>query len=150
MPPDPLEPPNTEAILVRYLRGVPAVVARVGADETRIGTRHPTDRTKPWLRLTRIGGTPSSSRPLYLDRPLIQLEAYGGAAEATSQDEAHALTQACRAWLPLAEEADHTGGVITAVRLGNTLRLVDHDFTPARERYLTDATVYAHPLPPSS
>lgn len=136
--------PNVEAIVVAYLKSRTEVTALVAA--TRIGTRTPPTTTTPWVRVSRIGGPPAvHSRPLWLDSPLVQIDAYGSSDANDSQGEARALAETCRA--VLAELPTHTvtGAVVTDVSFGSMLRLPDTLVTPARERYVADLTITLHP-----
>lgn len=107
----------------------------------RIYTEIPTNPTFPLVRVTRFGGSPVLSRPLYLDAALVQFDVWGG-----SKHTAWKIAETSRALLAARLAGDsHGEGVVTGITFGELRWLPDRDYTPARPRYLFDATVFAHP-----
>lgn len=116
--------------------------------EQRVYTEIPARPTFPLLRMTLIGGSPIFSRPLHLDAPIIQFDAYGG-----PKVQARALADAVRASLGDdflgthdfgAEEGDLTA-VVTGVDFGELAYVPDTEYDPAKPRYTFEVTIYTHP-----
>lgn len=129
--------PDLEQLLSAYYRSVDEVEEFF---DDRVYTILPKGHDVwPTARLTRVGGEPVTNYPLHLDRARIQHDVWGG-----PRSRAHAGAQLLRRVLLDAVGA-HETGVITGVEFGSLMRLPDQIFTPARERYLFDAVVYAHP-----
>lgn len=138
--------PDIEAVLVAYLRARPEVSAIV---DDRVATEIPAaerladgDVLFPRVKLARVGGTPTIDRPLWLDRALVQFDAYG-----TSKSQARLLADTVRAVM-----ADATGvrgdAVITRVNPGGLMWLPDTAYGEAGQpRYLATAAVSFHPRP---
>lgn len=140
--------PDAEQIISTYLRSRDEVTDLV---EQRVWTELPGLRENqeewrfPCVRLVRIGGRPMLDRPLHIDQPRLQLDAWGG-PKATARK----VLETCRAVLADAHAAHHDGAVIAGVGFGPFSYLPDQDFTPARPRYTTDATVTLRPGPTGS
>lgn len=142
--------PDAEALVVAYLRTDDEIEAIVG---DRIATRHPDSRAEPWIKVSLIADpvvTPDSSD--HFIEAHLQLDCYGGASKATSEDEAVLLRRLVRAALTQMNLSSHDGAVVTCVEFGGTgsQNLPDTSFEPARPRYILDAFVYCHDAPGGS
>ena len=134
--------PDVEAITATYLLAHDDIEALVG---DRIGGRHPHRTTTPWIKVVQIGDT-VTSRSTHLVSAYLQFDCYGGRDIDTAQGEASLLARTLRAALNDMPEATHNGAVVTGVVFTGNRRVPDPDVgTPARERYILDATIYAHP-----
>lgn len=132
-------PPDVELVVVTYLRRTGSRVRALVGD--RVYTTVPKDATFPLLRVVRFGGSAGSSAPLWLTRPALQLDAYGG-----SKADARRLLDTAFAELADIAYHAHTDAVVTGVTLGSTGRyLPDADHTPPKPRYAGDITVLLHP-----
>jgi hypothetical protein len=126
--------PNSEALLSRFLRDDVDVAALV-AD--RVYTTMPKGHNAwPAVRLTRFGGTPPFQAPLVLDKPQIQVDAWGG-SKAIAREVAETIRAVCDTRLP----GRHPEGIVYAVEFGALLYLPDEVFDPPRPRYLFDLTL---------
>lgn len=130
--------PDIERLLTDFLRAQAEVTTIVG---NRIYTEIPGAAMFPLVRVRRVGGFPTLSRPLYIDAPLVQIEGY-----AATKGAARLLTETCRAVLAERSEGGHSTGVVADVRFGALLWLPDDDFTPPKPRYIADATLTVRPL----
>lgn len=130
---------DAEALLSQFLRAQDEMVAEV---DDRVYTVIPTKPTWPLLRLTRVGGGVAMSRPRRIDRPLIQLEAYGGSKKA-----AHDLIElACQLIAGRILGIHDDLGVVAAYRFGPLSYLPDNTYTPSRPRYVADVELTTRPL----
>ncbi len=142
---DAIEVPSVEELLVAYFKSRTRIVELAGS-AARIGSRHPSSTSSPWLRIMATPSTPRTQHPRVSIDGRVQVEAYGSSADpATAQDEAQRLIEACAAALVVIDEdPDFTfeGAAITDGSLTtDPWRFPDPDFTPARERYLFDASI---------
>lgn len=129
--------PDVEALVSQFLRAQDEITDIVG---DRVYTAIPKSPQFPLLRLQRVGGFPVTQQPLHLDAPTLQFDAYGG-----SKADAQELAATARSVLALRLEGVHDLGVVTGVRFGSMSWLPDPDYTPAKPRYVLDATVLLHP-----
>lgn len=130
--------PDIEVLVTSFLRAQIEVTSIVNA---RVYTEVPANPTFPLVRVRRLGGFPALNRPLYVDRPLVQIEGY-----AATKGAARLLTETCRAVLAERAEGTHATGVVAGVTFGALLWLPDDDFTPPKPRYICDATLTVRPL----
>lgn len=130
--------PDIERLLTDFLRAQSEVSTIVGA---RVYTEVPDNPTFPLVRCRRVGGFPALSRPLQVDRPLVQIEGY-----AATKGAARLLTETCRAVIAERIEGVHDTGVVAGVTFGALLWLPDEDFTKPKPRYIADATLTVRPL----
>lgn len=128
---------DAERLLSAWLRDQDEITALV-AD--RVYTAIPASPTWPLVRLTRIGGAPVFSRPLHLDRALIQFDVFGGPKVIAWE-----IAETCRAALSDLPNEPTGLGVITGIQFLSFLYVPDTTYTPARPRYVFDAAVYTHP-----
>lgn len=133
--------PDTEKLIGIYLRAQSAVTNLVGQ---RVSGKHPRNTATPWVKVTQIGDTAVTSRPLHLYEVRLQLDCYGGDDDATSHEEASELARTVRQELSEAPDSSHTGAVISHVTFGPMSRIPDTDFEPARERFVLDANIFIH------
>lgn len=129
--------PDAEALLSSFLRAQGDIEALVGE---RVYTAVPKDPTFPLLLVHRVSGSPVGSRPLHLDAPLLQLDAYGGTKKA-----AQTLIETARSVIARSLEGVHAEGVVTGVSFGPMSWLPDGDYSPAKPRYVVDVTAFVHP-----
>lgn len=109
----------------------------------RVYTDIPKNPTWPLLRITRVGGSPVTNRPLRLDAALVQLEAFGG-----SKRLAHQILETSRAVIDRRIQGIHPEGVATGATFGPMSYRPDDVFSPAKPRYLCLVTIYTHPYTP--
>jgi len=133
--------PDAERILSSYLRSRSEITALV---DQRVYTELPkkkTDRVFPLVRVSRIGGGPTTS-PNFLDRALVSFDAFGG-----TKYQAREL--AATISFVLDEIAGYTihDGYSTGSSPGSYRYLPDDSFEPAKPRYLLDAVVFLRPTP---
>lgn len=130
--------PDIERLMTSFLRAQSEVSTIVGG---RVYTEVPDNPTFPLVRVRRLGGFPTLSRPLQVDAPLVQIEGY-----AATKGAARLLTETCRAVLAERVEGVHDTGVVAGVIFGALIWLPDEDFTPPKPRYIADATLTVRPL----
>lgn len=129
--------PDAEALLSAFLRDQASIEALVAE---RVYTAVPKDPQFPLLMVRRVSGAPVGSRPLHLDAPLMQLDAYGGTKKVAQQ-----IAETARDVIARSLEGVHAQGVVTGVSFGPMSWLPDGDYSPAKQRYVVDVTVFVHP-----
>lgn len=131
--------PNLEGLVSIFLQHDADMAAITG---DRWYTVIPADKTYPLGRVTLIGDTKVTQRPLWVVTGLLQLETWG----ATQWD---ATRAALTAQAVLAErlEGVHDYGVINGVRFGPMRNVPDPEFSPAKPRRILTVQVTAHPAP---
>jgi hypothetical protein len=135
--------PDVEVLLSEFLRNQPEVTALVTDHVYTEIPKAPAGEDTRWplVRLSRYGGTPVTSIPLWLDQALVQVDVFGG-----SKRLANRIAETCRAVLDLRLIGVHAAGVVTGVRTSGFGYHPDATYTPAKPRYLFTATVTLHPL----
>lgn len=135
--------PDIEAVVAGYLLTHDDVEELVGA---RVGGRHPRSTATPWVKITQLGAT-GLTKTLHVTQTNLQLDCYGGDDVDTAQSEASLLARTVRAALNDMPEADLDGVVVSAVTFFGPRRVPDTSAgDPARERFILDANVTAHPV----
>lgn len=129
--------PDSEALLSQFLRDQDEIEALVG---DRVYTVIPNEPTWPLLKLTRVAGAPVLSRPLRIDAPTLQLDAY-----ANTKAAAHTLMATARAVIAERIEGVHSLGVVSGAIFGSMSWLPDPSYSPARARFTGDVTLTVHP-----
>lgn len=132
--------PDIEALVATYLLQHDAVEALV---DDRVGARHPESTAAPWVKVTQVGDEVRSDS-LHGLVGFLQFDCYGGDDIDEAQGEASGLVRTVRAALNDMPSFDHVGAVVSVVRFGGSRRIPDTDFSPARERFVLDASVYFH------
>ena len=132
---------DVEALVSQYLRAQSEVTAYVGQ---RVYTALPDDKTFPLVRITRIGGVPPMSRPMYVDAAHLQIDVFGG-SKATTLDTIDAVREELAKIVD--EDPVQPLGVVCGVRFGPLAYLPDETFKPAKPRYVLDVTVTVRPAP---
>lgn len=129
------EIPDLEKIASAWLRD------RLGV---RVVGKPPADTATPWVRVVQLDAADQpDSRAEHLINYLMQFDVYAG--QTGGQPEANQLgRQARQALHDMPGVRD--GIVVTAVRFAGDARIPDDTFTPARERRVLSATVWAHAL----
>lgn len=135
--------PYIENLLSDFLQDQPEIAALVGP---RVVTDLPKgisadDARWPLVRVTRVGGAPVTNQPLWLDAPLVQIEAFGGPKKITQL-----IAETCRAVIDLRIRGTHDEGVVTGARFGAFRYAPDDVFTPAKPRTLFLVTLWTHPI----
>lgn len=133
--------PNAEAILSAYLRGVPEVSALVDDRVYTVLPRAESDRSYPLVRVSRIGGGPTTT-PAHLDAGIFSVEVWGGSKN-------DARTAAATIVQAIDEIAGYSalGGYATGSSPGAFRYIEDADYEPPRPRYVFDFTTYFRPSP---
>lgn len=102
------------------------------------------EKVWPAIRTTRIGGSPASSAPYFLDRPLVQIEAW-----APKRIDAWRTAETCRASLSTRLTGAHNVAgdlvVVDGVDIGGIREDIDEDHSPVLHRAHFDAVIYTHP-----
>lgn len=127
--------PDIEKIVIEWALNTP----EVNTVASRIYSAIPANPTFPLIRLFRLGGQPTS-RLLWLDNALLQVDVFGGSKSTTRQ-----IAETFRAYASAELVGGHGDGVVTAVEVGGLVWLPDTDYTPAKPRYTFDLTVTYHP-----
>lgn len=135
--------PSCEQVLSYYLRQNTSVNALVGDHVYTTTPKHPGEKT-PMVILHRIGGSPRSTRPLWVDQAILQLDCYAG-SKFDTETLAHTVRNAVCEDFPGYQTGSGTDAVITDVSAGALIYLPDEAFTPPKPRYLVDVTVTLHP-----
>jgi len=136
--------PDAEAIVGRYLRTHPLIVA-VGAS---VGPGIPDRTAAPWVKLVQLNGP--SDRDVDVDhivRFMLQLDCYcGRAAQAAARDQATASLLARSVREALTSMAGvHDGAAVGNAQIVSDPRVPDTRFEPAMERRIITAIVVMHP-----
>lgn len=135
--------PDLEQLIIGYLAASPEVQAVCG---TRVGARHPRNTSDPWVRVMLIDDRlPARSTALHTVAGMLQLDCYGGDNENTSQEQASTLARVCRQVLHTLVGAQTSGVIVARCKAEAMRRLPDLEFSPARERFILDVDVVAHP-----
>lgn len=130
--------PNVEALVSDFLRDQTEVTALVGQ---RIYTAIPSGPTFPLIRVNQFYSLNITNRPMWLVANQVQLEAFGG-----SKVEAfNALNAAMGVMAARLTNYVSSFGTVTGVNFSGTRDQPDDTYTPAKPRWLTIATVFAHP-----
>lgn len=110
--------------------------------ELRVVGKPPSDTETPWVQVVQLDATDeANSRAEHLISYLMQFDVYSG--RGGGQPEANTLGRRVRAALhELPGVRD--GAVVTATRVVGDARIPDPTFTPARERRVLSATIWAH------
>lgn len=134
--------PDAEQLLVAFLLAQDEIVDAIPHDDhvARVYTVLPEKPTWPLLRLTRVAGSPVVQRPLVLDNPIIQVEAYGG-----SKKQARDLIELVRSLVAERIDGVHETGVVTAYGFGSLAWLPDNSYEPSRARYVADVQLWVRP-----
>ena len=132
---------DAEALVCNFLRSQSEVTTLCG---DRVYTDMPHERTYPLVLVTRIGGTYSITRPLWLDNALVQLDAMGG-----THKQAQALMGTCVEVLAGKGIGLHPEGAITGVTPDAIAYNPEPDFIDpqghARPRFTCTVYVLTHP-----
>lgn len=133
-------PADIESVLVAYLKADVGVTALVPAAQISTELRRLFDDEETYLQLFRTGGPPDPDDTLgYLDRPSVQVNAFGG-----TKPEAWDLAAETVRALSQTPTASHAGAVITAAtRILGPLWSPDPDSDAAR--YIIGFTFTVHP-----
>jgi hypothetical protein len=136
--------PNAEMLLSQFYRADPDVLAIQGDDTY---TELPSRFTGwPATKITRVGGAPPFTDPLVIDRPLMQVEVYGG-PKSLAADVAETQRAALVAVGRLPFVALGVGELSTVVRFGTLRYVPDPTWDPARPRYIYDLVLQTRALP---
>lgn len=129
--------PDVEKLVSEFLRNQAEVSTAIS---DRVYTAIPNNPVWPLLLVRRIGGIPRVGRPLAVDEPLVQLDAYGG-----TKKQAHDLAETTRAVIAERIQGTHDEGVVSWFEFGTFAWLPDPGYTPARARYIADVTLTVRP-----
>lgn len=133
--------PDVEQLLSAFLRDQPEVAAIVGE---RVYTTLPAAKEYPLVRLTRFGGSPSFSRPLWLDNAQVQFDCYGGPKKL-----ANTLAETVRAAMATRLPGSHDDGYVSRVTFGALSYQPDDTLEPAHPRFIFTCAITAHPSRPT-
>lgn len=146
--------PDIEELTVRFLldqgevidffdRGVDVERKTVDTPPTdRVYSELPRDKVFPLVRVTRIGGVPSTRKPRYLDHPVIQIDVLGDGRRLTFD-----LAETCGAVIAARITGVYDQGIVTGADVNSPLP-ADSAFPKIFMRR-TIATLHTHPLPAS-
>lgn len=129
--------PDAEKLVIDWALATSDVADLVS---DRIYSALPNEPTFPAVRITRIGGQPVASRPLWLDNALLQVDVWGGPKATT-----RLVAETIRAYMADSLLGTHTLGCVTEVDLGQFTWLPDASYDPAKPRYSFDVSIFLHP-----
>lgn len=131
--------PDVEAELSRWFRQQPELTAEIS---DRVYTVLPSEAQFPLLMLRRVAGGPEAWPPGSLDRPTIQIDAYGGTKAKARQiiDVARALVSERLVGANLNDAM-----VVVGLAFSNLNYIPDVSFNPAKPRYTLDAILAVRP-----
>ncbi len=135
--------PSCEQVLSYFLRNHASITPLVSDHVYTTTPKSPTEKM-PYLLVTRIGGSPVTSVPLFIDQAVIQFDCYGGNKFA-SETLAHTAREVLTTDFPGFQTGSGSDAVITAVDIGAMFYLPDQALEPPKPRYLFDATITLHP-----
>lgn len=125
--------PNIEGLLSEFLRTDTDVTDEV-AD--RVYTSLPAGPTYPCVQITRVGGAPFIEGIYEFDRPLVQIDVWGG-PKATAWRVAETVREAIATRLAGRHDKGLVYGGVSVV-LGGLRYLPDSTFDPEKPRYSFD------------
>lgn len=128
--------PDIEKLVIDWALATTEVASLV---DDRIYGAVPANPTFPLIRVIRVGGAPTS-RLLWLDRALLQVDVWGG-----PKSTVRLVAETMRAHLSAALVGPHDLGAVTAVEIGALTWLPDDSYAPAKPRYSFDVAVTYHP-----
>lgn len=128
--------PDIEKIVIQWALNTAELDALFA---NRIYGAVPANPTFPLARITRIGGLPTS-RLLWLDNALLQVDVWGGPKSTT-----RLCAETLRAHAAAELAGQHDDGMLTAVAVGGMTWLPDTSYDPAKPRYTFDLSVTFHP-----
>ena len=129
--------PDIEKLVIDWALATPQVAGQFGG--TRIYSALPENPAVPAARVVRFGGFPPQ-RLHWLDQASMQIDVWGG-PKATARLAA-ATFAAC---LSNSLVGPHPLGVVTAVECAGPRWEPDVSYTPARPRYVVQASIWFHP-----
>jgi hypothetical protein len=127
--------PDAELLTVTWLAGIDELAALYAA----IGTEIPTEPPLPFVRVVRIGGSPSVRQ--HLDVARLQIDVWCARGE---KQEAHDLARLVQAAMHTMTGV-HDEGVVTAVEDG--VFAWNPDAATGWAGYSADYLIYLHPNP---
>lgn len=127
--------PDVKALVIAYLESHPSITALVS---NRVHGDVPTSPTFPLLKVWRNGG--SGSWPHYIDRAILQFDAYG-----RNGTEASNLARVSLAVLKDMPQ-EHSRGIVTGVEETLGLQEIpDPAYSPAKPRFIFSLMFTVHP-----
>ena len=127
---------DIEALVATYLRD-----AGFRARATQPDKEH---RVDSWVEVMLVSAPSDDQIPVdYFIGFLVQFSCYAGATG--GQPEANRLVHDVRAALDLLPKVSFDDAVVTSVKFLTMPRIPDTAMEPARERYVLDARIHAHP-----
>ncbi len=94
------------------------------------------------IRMTRIGGEPPFTRPLWIDRAWLQVDCFGG-SKYESETLAHTARMVICDEFPGVQDLI----VVSNVMAGGLVYQPDETYSPPKPRYMFDVTITLHPVP---
>jgi hypothetical protein len=128
--------PDAEKLVIDWALDVPELDDQF---DGRIYGAVPASPTFPLARVIRIGGVPTS-RLLWLDNAVLQVDVWGGPKSTT-----RLAAETFRAHAADSLGGSHALGCVTAVEVGGLTWLPDNSYAPAKPRYSFDLSVTYHP-----
>ena len=128
--------PDIEKMVISWALDTPEINTML---DGRVYGAVPANPTFPLTRVIRIGGEPTS-RLLWLDNALLQVDVWGG-PKATVR----LVAETIRAHAAAELAGQHDDGMVTAVAVGGLTWLPDASYDPAKPRYTFDLSVTYHP-----
>jgi len=134
---------NAELLVSAFFRADPDVLAAQGdATFTVLPSGF---KDWPATVVTRVGGTPAFSDPLWIDQPLIQVSCYGG-SKSTAYDVAETQRAALAARDRLPFTVAGVGRLDCVLRFGGIRDVPDPSWDPARPRWIWEFTCQTRPI----
>lgn len=127
---------DIEAVVATYLRDLDFRARATPPDES--------NRGEPWIQVELVSGPSDDVIPVdWFVAFTVQLACYAG--RSGGQPEANRQGFGVRAALDLMPKVAFDDAVVTAVKFVGMNRTPDEHMEPARERYMLDALIHAHP-----
>lgn len=118
----------------------------------RAVTETPNDKTTGWVRYTMISEPEAANLPVrWVIEPLMQIDVYASASGLNGSQIAEIADVKDTVITLLGEmpKESHEEGVVTATRILTASRSPDTVLEKARQRYIIQARIWAHPHPGS-
>jgi hypothetical protein len=133
--------PDIERLVIDWALATDALTDLV---DDRIYSTVPNSPVFPLIRVMRWGGVPPQQLH-WLDQASMQIDVWGG-----RKAEASEVARTVAAYIAHELPGAHALGVVTATQVGGPRWEPDASYTPAKPRYVVEASVWFHPNVTSS
>jgi len=128
--------PDIERLVIDWALNTESITDLV---DDRIYSAVPNSPTFPLIRVVRWGGVPPQQLH-WLDQASMQIDVWGDRKAAASN-----VARTFAAYIAQALVGSHELGVVTAVNCGGPRWEPDATYTPAKPRYVVEASIWFHP-----